>query len=124
MKVRMDFVTNSSSSSFIIARKEELSEQLKGLIVEFVLENMMGRKMLEPNSTEDQIQKLFEEEYIGTQEQAEIRRVLKEGKTVYGGWIDFECCDYNYGGLFEELWNKLEEGGKDEFVAIDGDFSY
>lgn len=124
MKVRMDFVTNSSSSSFIIARKEELSEQLKELIVEFVMENMMGKKMLEPNSTEEQIQKLCDEKYICTEDEEEIRSALKEGKTVYGGRIDFECCVDNYADLFEELWRKLEETGKGEFVTIDGDLSY
>lgn len=124
MKVRMDFVTNSSSSSFILARKETLSEQSKQIIIDFVLDEMMGRKLLTPDSTEEQIQQVFEENYIDEEYQEEIYKALKEGKTVYGGDIVFECCEDNYASMFEELWQKLEAADKEDFIAIDGDLSY
>ncbi len=124
MKIRTDFVTNSSSSSFILARKEEISEKLKNTIIVFVTEEMLGEKLLTPDSTEEEIQHAFEEEYIDEEEQAMVRKALKEGKTVYSGYVVFEECEYNYGAMFEELWRKLEDASGNEFVRIDGNLDY
>lgn len=125
MKIRSDYVTNSSSSSFILAQKGELNEAQKEAILRYVTERMMGDTILTPESSEEEIHKAFKENYIwDDDEQAAVRQALSEGKTIRHGDVDFECCEDTYAELFERLWKVLENAAPDTFSILDGDLNY
>ncbi len=123
MKVRTDFIINSSSS-FIIARKDGFNEKQKEAILKYVEKELLGKVMLKPDSTEEEIQEIFENEYMDERYQEQIRTALKEGKIVYKGYVSFEECKYSYAELFENLFEILEETGDGDFKTIDDDLSY
>lgn len=120
MKIRNDFVTNSSSSSFVVARKGELTEKQKDAIIKFVESFFLGRK-IEP--TDENIEQI-EEELWRDSEKDKLHQVVKEGYDLYGGWVSFESADYDIGRIYERIWGVLSENGDGNFEVIDGDLSY
>ena len=53
MKIRTDFVSNSSSSSFVLARKGGLNEKQKEAVIRYVEEHMMGKPLPPMEEGED-----------------------------------------------------------------------
>ena len=118
MKVRIDFITNSSSSSFIVARKNELSDKQKAAIIKFVEENFFGEKILSPESSEEEITTVIEDESLEYDEKS-IRKALKQGQSIYLGYVAYDDGEYRMSDLFQDFWKAFSKADNKNFTQID-----
>ena len=121
MKIRLDFVTNSSSSSFLVALKGEFTKKQKNAIADYIIEKILGDKILEPGATEKEIQAASDEYYKVEDNIDEIKQALSEGKSIYTGDVVYEPDVNQYSDILEEIWSILEDN--DNFEVIDDDLS-
>lgn len=134
MKIRKDYITNSSSSNFMIGRKDDLTEDQKNKIIDFVKKRFLGKKIA---STEQEwIKYLIEERYGDIVDDdgnideysddydlyKEGMDILNKGLNIYSDWVSFEDADWTIGNIYQSLFNLLNED--ENFKIIDDDLSY
>ena len=121
MKIRMDYVTNSSSSSFILARKEELSQKQKDAIVDFVVKRMLGEKVA---STQEELDRYAEEYWLEGEELEAMKAEINRGLSIYSGDVSFDTGEDDIAYLLNDLWEAIERADDASFVGIDTSLSY
>lgn len=133
MKIRNGFITNSSSSSFILAKKsKDFTEEQKTAILLYVRKHMLGHTEISTKEQLDEYYKKYglfrsngeidESEYCYN-EYKELLGLIEQGYSIYQGDVSFED-DSGLAYLYEGLWETIKDADPDDFIGVDTDLSY
>ena len=120
MRIRTDFVTNSSSSSFILAMKNGLTEKQEEALLDYIRTTFLGHVIAE---TEEELEDIEETLYYNDRKKA-ASEAIKNGMKIYEGHVSFESTEYDLCEMYQDIWNILEENGDGNFEVIEGSLDY
>ena len=117
MRFRSDFVTNSSSSSFILATKGTLNKKQEEALLRYIVRKFVNGNML---SKEDlNTDEIYDEHALNKAIEAS-----NKGMSIVRGDVVFDESEWNLCNIYQEIWNILEENSDGNFEVIDGSLDY
>lgn len=122
MKLTSDYVTNSSSANFILARKGKLTKNQIQKLIKCIESEFLGEMVLKRDASEEEIQNFLNDSYLNEEQEQLVRDELKKGKDIYEGTVTFEEAEYNIGTIYDNVWTALED--EDNINFIKGDLDY
>jgi len=125
MKIRMDFVTNSSSSSFLLARKNggTISQKGRDKLADVMIKHFLGDMDIVSES-EEYLQAYMDDNGIGSgdRDYGMIKDTLAEGYEILEGVVSWEECEQSYAELVDAMIGVLKQ--EENYKIINDDLSY